>query len=241
MPAYKKGHKAWNAGVPGSAGPKGYPEEVKRGKITKKEFKTRLISENIHNIGPKATRMLDKAIREGLKNNSDFNDLSNEIYRQLVSDGWAKEKLARVYKLLEKCNNMARQELAVKASSFVVDKLVPDKIEPRRVEAAQSAEELRKTLFGFLKGLGKGGKARAAFVVETDGQRTQGFAGDRGHPQPKGIESAGNGTGRLEVAPPDRLLRTGGESAGGVPQEPEKAPGAVRSEQNGENDHNNRG
>ena len=237
---FKKGMKAWNQDKP-LAGRKGYPAEVIEGKVTKVEHKKREVSDNIHLIGNKATRMLDKAIKEGLKNESDLNALSEDIYHVLKLEGWDKAKLGRAYKLLEKCNNIAKQELAVRAASFVVDKLVPDKIEPRRAEGAESAEELRKSLFGFLKGLGGSGKKRAAFIVETDGQTVKGIAGDRGHEIPEGTEPVDNTVGGLESSAPDRLLRTGGETPGRVPQEPEETPSIVRSEPDGKDINDNRG
>lgn len=216
-----------------------YPEEVNDGKVTKKEFKVKDTEGKIYLLGHKSYLMLKKAIQAGLDDNTGLGLLAQDIYNTLESNWTSKEdkkKLQMAYKLLERLNSIAIKELAVKAAISVVDKIVPDKISPRKAEGEKSADELRESVLGLFKKLGVGNPKDPQFNARTTNPADSQTGGCT---TVTAIISATRNPGKTETGTPDRFLFASRNTSGQLPQELETPEAPVRGQPDSKDGNDN--
>ena len=184
-------------------GRRGYPAEVKDKQMSPEEYKRRLTHEQeISRQGRSAIKMIAKAIKEGLADDGNYN-IKTGTY------------------------DLSKQVLGLNAAKYVVDKLVADKIVAKKEAGVSSVDDIRKSLFGLLKGLKGRGKKSAGLFVQTDGT---GIEGDIEHRRPEdapGVTDIIGSIRRLEGEKTNRLLRAGGSSTGQLSPELEGNPGST--------------
>lgn len=221
------------------AGRKGYPDGKDGTSLEgKQKFKKDEASDKVYLLGNKSALMLRKAINEGLSDKPELNAIGHELYELAEGADWDKKKLSEAFRFLVKCQNTAIKELAVNASKFVIDKLIPDKVEGRKPAEEKSADELRKSLLGLF---GKIRKRGFAGSESDDDAPSSGDASKSERTTVTGIVSVTRDIGAKTEGTPDRFLRASGGPTRQLSQEPEIVEGVVRSEPGSENLDDNRG
>ena len=216
-------------------GQKGYPLEVKNGDVTKEKYNTKEAEGKLYLLGNPSARMLKKAVLAGLNEQQLPDSYIDGLVAKIAGAGvFDSKELVKINKLLHKANEkLDVQELAVKASQYVLDKQVPDKIAPQKSGGTENVDELRASVLRLFKGLKGASKLSVGISVETDGSGNEGNPGNGGRQIHTRIESITKGPSGLERPPSNRLLRTGGDTPGKLPQIEKDPPSPTGLEQLG--------
>jgi hypothetical protein len=185
-------------------GKKGYPAEVKSGEITKEQVLKKTLEDKIYLLGSAAHTFLKKTLKEGMEE-PEVDDKGNL--------------------------NFDKQKMALTAAKYVADKIVPDKVAEKKTGGAKSADDLRSDILRLFRDLKNPSRVTVGISVQTNREGNVRVAENSGCEIHTRVESIDGGASGLERPETDRLLRTGGDTSGELPQKLKDPQGSTGVEQ----------